>query len=519
MTPQLQQAIKLLQLSNIELAAYVEGELLNNPMLEREEGSEVNGAERPEPQTDEGFDAGDGAESAGADDGFADASAEPDALIQASGENGPQDDGNALDIEENAVWTEDGPSDAVTADGPAANDIDPGIDPGGFQGMGQASRANGDFADRDGNLEATLSDQPTLRDHLTEQLLVDIGDPRERLIGTFLIESLDESGWLSESVETVAARLGCPADWVLSVLERLQRFDPPGIFARDLKECLALQLRELDRLDPAMQAMLDNLDLLAKHDGSALLKVCGVDAEDLADMVAEIRALNPKPAQTFDHEVAQTVTPDILMRPHPDGGWTVELNPETLPRVLVNVDYYARIRNEARRKDERDYINECFQSANWLVKSLHQRATTILKVASEIVRQQESFFRHGIEHMKPLVLRDIAEEIDMHESTVSRVTTNKFMHTPRGIFELKYFFSAAIASLGGGAAHSAEAVRFRIKSLIDNEAVSEILSDDRIVEILKGDGIDIARRTVAKYREALKIPSSVQRRREKRQQL
>ena len=506
MTPQLQQAIKLLQLSNIELAAYVEGELLDNPMLEREEGGEVNGAERPEPQTEDGF---------GADDGFADANAEPDALIQASGENGPQNDGNALDIEENAVWTEDGPSDAVAADGPAANDIDPG----GFQGMGQASRTNGDFADRDGNLEATLSDQPTLRDHLTEQLLVDIGDPKDRLIGTFLIESLDESGWLSESVETAAARLGCPTDWVLSVLERLQRFDPPGIFARDLKECLALQLRELDRLDPAMQAMLDNLDLLAKHDASALLKVCGVDAEDLADMVAEIRALNPKPAQAFDHEVAQTVTPDILMRPHPDGGWTVELNPDTLPRVLVNVDYYARIRNEARRKDERDYINERFQSANWLVKSLHQRATTILKVAGEIVRQQDAFFRHGIKHMKPLVLRDIAEAIDMHESTVSRVTTNKFMHTPRGIFELKYFFSAAIASLGGGAAHSAEAVRFRIKSLIDNEAASEILSDDRIVEILKGDGIDIARRTVAKYREALKIPSSVQRRREKYQQI
>jgi RNA polymerase sigma-54 factor len=232
-------------------------------------------------------------------------------------------------------------------------------------------------------------------------------------------------------------------------------------------------------------------------------------------MVAELRSLNPKPAQAFEHEVAQTVTPDIIMRPHPDGGWTVELNPETLPRVLVNVDYFARVRRGARDRKEREYINDAFQSANWLVKSLHQRATTILKVSTEIARQQDEFFRKGIEHMKPLVLRDIAEAIEMHESTVSRVTTNKFIHTPRGLFELKYFFSAAIGDLKGGTAHSAEAVRFRIKSLIDEEDAGSVLSDDRIVEILNGEGIDIARRTVAKYREAMKIPSSVQRRRQK----
>jgi RNA polymerase sigma-54 factor len=268
-----------------------------------------------------------------------------------------------------------------------------------------------------------------------------------------------------------------------------------------------------------MEAMLDNLALLARHDKSALMKACGVDAEDVADMVAEIRALDPKPAQVFQHEVAQTVAPDILMRPHPDGGWIIELNPETLPRVLVNNDYYARVRREVRDKDDRDYINSCFQSASWLVKSLHQRATTILKVAQEIVRQQDAFFRKGIAHMRPLVLRDIAEEIEMHESTVSRVTTNKYMHTPRGLFELKFFFSAAIGSLDGQAAHSAEAVRFRIKALIEDESSAKILSDDRIVEILNVEGIDIARRTVAKYRESMKIPSSVQRRRQKNQQI
>ncbi len=515
MTPQLQQAIKLLQLSNIELSAYVEDELLQNPMLEREESS--NPGDDTAQQTADGGDAE-------ADDLF-----EPESLEHTATETMPTDGDSALDIDGESVWTEDGPGDAiadsdVAVDTTGAVDAIDTVDSSAFDsaGTGVSSSVSGgsrDFSERVGDLEATLSDAPTLRGHLTEQLLVDIADPGDRMIGVQLIETLDESGWISEPLEQIAERLSCGTDRVASVLDQLQRFDPPGLFARDLRECLALQLRDLDRLDPAMQALLDNLDLLARQDKAALLRACGVDDEDLTDMVAEIRALNPKPAQAFDQEVTMTVTPDILMRPHPDGGWAIELNPETLPRVLVNVDYFARVRNATRKKEEREYINECFQSANWLVKSLHQRATTILKVATEITRQQDAFFRKGIAHMKPLVLRDIAEEIEMHESTVSRVTTNKYMHTPRGIFELKYFFSAAIANTGGGEAHSAEAVRFRIKALIDNESVTEILSDDRIVEILKQDGVDIARRTVAKYREALKIPSSVQRRRQKRQQL
>jgi RNA polymerase sigma-54 factor len=302
-------------------------------------------------------------------------------------------------------------------------------------------------------------------------------------------------------------------------LQLLQRLDPPGIFARSLAECLALQLAERGRLDPAMQALLDRLDLLAKRDLAQLMKHCGVDAEDLKEMIAEIRALNPKPGSAFDQSLAQPVIPDILMRPQPGGDWIVELNSETLPRVLVNTRYYARVAKDARRKEEKDYLSERYQAANWLVKSLHQRATTILKVASEIVRQQDAFFRRGIQHLKPLILRDIADAISMHESTVSRVTTNKHMATPRGLYELKYFFTAAIASSGGGEAHSAESVRFRIKSLIDAETVEGVLSDDKLVEMLKAEGIDIARRTVAKYREAMKIPSSVQRRREKAVQI
>jgi RNA polymerase sigma-54 factor len=295
----------------------------------------------------------------------------------------------------------------------------------------------------------------------------------------------------------------------------LQELDPPGVFARNLPECLALQLRDCNRLDPAMQALLDNLPLLAARNFAALTRLCGVDAEDLAEMVAEIKSLDPRPGFAFDPPLAQPVVPDIIMRAQPDGSWAVELNAETLPRVLVNNRYYARVNRSALSKTERDYLIDRLQAANWLVKSLHQRAITILKVASEIVRQQDGFFRHGVPALRPLILRDIADAIGMHESTVSRVTTNKYIATPRGLFELKYFFTSAIAASRGGDAHSAEAVRFRIRSLIDGEPSEGTLSDERIVELLQEAGVDIARRTVAKYREAMRIPSSVQRRREK----
>jgi len=495
MTPQLQQAIKLLQLSSVELTAFIEEELENNPMLEREEPEAPDADTRDMADTDAADASGDGD---GADTGEMPDDGESFDMATAESVSGGED--SALDINE-SEWSDDGPTE-TPYDGLSATSL----------GSGIGSR---DPFDSEGDFESTLGESQTLREHLVEQLLVEIGDQVDRIIGITLIDTLDEAGWLTEPLHTIAANLDCPVERVETVLARLQRFEPAGLFARDLRECLALQLGDRNRLDPAMEALLDNLDLLARHDRAGLMKACGVDDEDLADMVAEIRALDPKPGLALQNEVTQTIAPDILGRPHPDGGWIVELNPETLPRVLVNNDYYARVRKEAREKDDREYINACFQSANWLVKSLHQRATTILKVAQEIVRQQDAFFRKGIAHMKPLVLRDIAEEIEMHESTVSRVTTNKYMHTPRGLFELKYFFSAAIGSLDGSAAHSAEAVRFRIKALIDDESPSKILSDDRIVEILNSEGIDIARRTVAKYRESMKIPSSVQRRRQK----
>jgi RNA polymerase sigma-54 factor len=475
MTPQLQQAIKLLQLSNLELDTFIDQELERNPLLEREDADRSDtpeAPELPEPVSSE----------------------EPmlDGQTQASAED-------SLDVDYDNLYNNDSAADSADA-----------------EAFGQWSNSGGrhDFDDGDGNFDHLVADGVSLRDHLAAQLNMDFLVPADRLIGLHLIEMLDESGYLIGDPGEVAAKLDCPLETVLGVLARVQRFDPPGIFARSLKECLGLQLAEKNRLDPAMQALLDNLELLARRDLNGLMRVCGIDAEDLTEMISEIKALDPKPALKFDTVVTQPVTPDVLMRRTSDGAWLVELNSDTLPRVLVNSRYYAKVSGAARNREEKTYLSERYQSANWLVKSLHQRATTILKVATELVRQQDAFFRLGVQHLRPLVLRDIANAIAMHESTVSRVTSNKYISTPRGIYELKYFFTQAIGSNDGGDAHSAESVRHRIKALIEAEGKA-VLSDDRLVEILKAEGIDIARRTVAKYREGMNIQSSVQRRREK----
>jgi RNA polymerase sigma-54 factor len=481
MTPQLQQAIKLLQLSNLEVAAYIEQEIEQNPLLERDDGAaegEPGGdAERPAVESD-----GNGA-------------AEPKLLDSVDG-RGADASEIPLDTDFGNVWSEEG------GDGLAFADW-----------RGNGGRA--DFDESEVGVDQTLSRAISLRDHLLAQLNVEITDPVDRIIATHLIDLLDDSGYLTGDVAQVAEALNCDVARVETTLDKLQRLDPPGAFARSLKECLALQLRERNRLDPAMAALLEHLDLLARRDIPALTRLCGVNAEDIAEMVAEIKALDPKPGLAFDPTVAHPVVPDVLMRPASGGEWIVELNQDTLPRVLVNTRYYARVNKEARSKNEKDFIVERFNAANWLVKSLHQRAQTILKVATEIVRQQDSFFRHGVQHLRPLVLRDIATAISMHESTVSRVTTNKYLAAPHGVYELKYFFTSAIAHAEGGEAHSAEAVRARIKTLIDAEPTDDVLSDDKLVDLLRRDGVDIARRTVAKYREALRIPSSVQRRRDK----
>jgi RNA polymerase sigma-54 factor len=484
MTPQLQQAIKLLQLSSIELSEYVEAELEQNPLLERDDSPPPDNSE-PAPDQLAALDPSPLAR---------------DAADHASSDTLPPESESPLDVPHDGSNTAEDGTDLGAVEAGLSN--------------WQTGKGGGDFDDLSG-LEDGLATALTLREHLLAQLMLDIIDPAERMIALHLIDLLDASGYLTSDLETLAEMLGCPQDAIECVLAKLQRFDPPGIFARSLAECLALQLRELNRLDPAMQALLDNLPKLAQRDLPGLRRLCGVDSEDLAQMIAEIRALNPKPGSSFDHEPSRPVVPDIFMRAQPTGGWIIELNSDALPRVLVNTRYYSRISRAGLSRDDREYLSEKLQSANWLVKSLHQRANTILRVATEIVRQQDAFFTEGVQALRPLILRDIAEAIGMHESTISRVTTNKYMATPRGIYELKYFFTSSIASANGGMAHSAEAVRHRIKTLIDQEAADDVLSDDKIVEILMADGVDIARRTVAKYREALRIPSSVQRRRDK----
>lgn len=311
----------------------------------------------------------------------------------------------------------------------------------------------------------------------------------------------------------IADNLGVSENRVFSVVTQLQTFEPTGVFARSLSECLTLQLRDAGALDTAMQALVDNLELLAKHDLTELMKLCEVDKEALMERIKRLKSLAPKPGLAYGGEMAAAIEPDVFIRETPQGGWAVELNSDTLPRVLVDNRYYNEIAALGGDEQTKEFMSECHANANWLVKSLDQRARTILKVASEIVKQQDGFFAYGIDHMRPLNLKTVADAIEMHESTVSRVTSNKFMSTPRGMFELKYFFGASIPSLGGGEAHSAEAVRHKIKILIDEETAESIKSDDKLVTLLRDQGIYIARRTVAKYREALGIPSSVERRR------
>jgi RNA polymerase sigma-54 factor len=484
MTPQLQQAIKLLQLSSIELSAYVDTQLQENPLLEREDGDGAAVADEPADT-----------------DAVAGTADDPVSVDRAVGAESLEFADHTLDSDVlDNLFERDSVGD-VSADGPLLATL--------------VGTRGGSFEDQDGGFAETLAGRPTLREHLAGQAAVDLADPVDRIIAMHLIDLVDEAGYLTDDLDEQAALLGCARDRLERVLSRLQRFDPPGVFARNLAECLTLQLLDRGRLDVAMRRLIGHLDLVGQRDWPALCRLCAVDSATLAAMVAEIRTLNPKPALVFDEAIAQPITPDIIVRRQTDGGWAVELNGETLPRLLVNNRYYAHVSRSTRTKADRQYINECLQSANWLVKSLHQRATTILKVATEIVRRQERFLAEGVQSLRPLILRDVAEAVGMHESTVSRVTSNKFMATPRGIFELKYFFTHAVGGGSGEAQHSAEAVRHRIRGLIDGEKPENVLSDDALVELLRRDGIEIARRTAAKYREAMGIPSSVLRRRQK----
>jgi RNA polymerase sigma-54 factor len=477
-TPQLQQAIRLLQFSNLELQAFLEKEIEQNPFVEWDESAGPGG----EP--------GDGGR-------------EPETASPAS-------------AEQSESFPPEGPQSAIPDDG----DRDPleavpdRLSPSD-EGLSMRNASGASTSVGDGWMEDYVALQPTLRDHLRDQLNLAIVTGERRLIGEDLIDQIDDAGYFTGSTAEVAERLGAPLAWVEEVLAIVQGFDPAGVGARNLAECLAIQLREQNRHDPAMAKLLANLELLAAHDLNRLRRVCEVDHEDLMEMIAEIRALNPKPGMQFSSSRVEAIVPDILVTAAADGGWQIQLNPETLPRISVNQSFYASARRGARTEKDKVYLQGCLSTANWLARSLDQRRRTMLKVAREIIRQQAAFFEHGVRGLRPLSLRDIADKIAMHESTVSRVTSNKYMQTPRGTFELKYFFTSAISSASPGESHSSESVKYRIKQLIDAESPRSVLSDDKLVEVLRDEGIEIARRTVAKYREMMRIPSSVHRRRKK----
>lgn len=483
MTPQLQQAIKLLQLSNVELAEFVEAELEKNPLLQRGEG-----------------DGGDG-------------SPEGDGENLLKRESLTLDDASGLNEAREAL---DAPSEDVFEAG-TGSDIPMPVASGPSATTDWSKAGSGKSAGEDYDFEGSVSSEMSLNQHLHSQLSLSSLNTADRLIAARLIDDTDDSGYCRADLAETAEALGADVSEVERVLLVCQGFDPTGVMARSIPECLALQLKERNRFDPAMAALLDNLDLVASHDIKRLKERCGVDQSDILEMMDELRALTPRPGASFATDTALAVAPDVFVRELPSGMFAVELNSETLPRVLMDKAYYTEVSALPMREAEKEFITDCAANATWLIKSLDQRARTILKVASEIVRQQDAFFAHGVAHLRPLNLKQVADAISMHESTVSRVTSNKYMSTPRGLFELKYFFSAAIPSTGDGEAHSAEAVRHRIKALIDRESASDVLSDDQIVEILTEYGIEIARRTVAKYRESLGIPSSVQRRRRMRQ--
>ena len=481
-TPQLQQAIKLLQLSNLELEAFVEAELERNPLLQRED-----------------------AEAGEANDALPEAAETGDRAEITFDEGGSAQAAEAVDARADDLYGDAAPgertSDRMT------DEAQPGLTDWSRAGSG------GGLPDGDGR-EQPDTREATLWEHLQAQASQAGFSPADHAIALALIDMVDEGGYLRGDLAEVADRLGVEPARVEAVLTVCHGFEPTGIMARSVPECLKLQLVERNRFDPAMAILLDNLDLLAKRDLAGLRKLCGVDGEDMAEMIAELKALTPRPGAGFGGEPAQTVVPDVHVRPDPAGGWKVELNADTLPRLIMDKRYHGVVAAGARSETEKTFVADCAAQASWLVKSLDQRAKTILKVASEIVRQQDAFLAFGVEFLRPLTLKNVADAIEMHESTVSRVTSNKYVSTPRGVFELKFFFTAAIQSSDGGALHSAEAVRHRIRTMIDGEGRDgDVLSDDRIVELLKEAGIDIARRTVAKYREALRIPSSVQRKR------
>ena len=513
MTPQLQQAIKLLALSNLEVEAFIGEALDANPLLDISEAPAETGISTSAEDTDRRR-----------------THLETSPIDQLVGEGRGAED-RPLDIDPAALDRDhDTGAGGTGAGGTGAGDMGAGDAASGDWGDGEPRSASADSGDWSaGGSGGGDADAPGIDTHgsgaasLAEHLHAQIGatsrDAQLVFIARWLIDQLDDAGYLIQPLIEAADLLGVPIDRALAALALVHALDPTGVGARDLGECLALQAKEADRYDPCMARMLDNLDLIARGDLARLKRICGVDDEDFADMLTELRGYDPKPGLRFGGGTADTIIPDILVTQAvlKDGerGWDIAINQATLPRLIINRSYYIEMRGSCVAKEARAWLGEKLADANWLLKALDQRQKTILKVAAEIVKQQDGFFRHGVSHLRPLTLRTVAETVSLHESTISRVTSNKYLACARGTFELKFFFTSGVASADGEGAVSAEAVKDAIRRLIGAEAAGAVLSDDTLVDLLRDKGFDLARRTVAKYREAIGLGSSIQRRRQK----
>lgn len=459
MTPQLQQAIRLLQLSTLELQQELQQALESNPLLEQIDTHEE--IDTRETQDSETLDTADALEQ----------KEMPEEL--------------PLDASWDTIYT-----------------------------AGTPSGTSGDYIDDELPVYQGETTQ-TLQDYLMWQVELTPFSDTDRAIATSIVDAVDETGYLTVPLEDILESIGdeeIDIDEVEAVLKRIQRFDPVGVAAKDLRDCLLIQLSQFDKTTPWLEEarliISDHLDLLANHDFRTLMRVTRLKEDVLKEAVNLIQSLDPRPGQSIQTGEPEYVIPDVLVRKH-NGHWTVELNSDSIPRLQIN-QHYASMCNNARNDGDNQFIRSNLQDAKWLIKSLESRNDTLLRVSRCIVEQQQAFFEQGEEYMKPMVLADIAQAVEMHESTISRVTTQKYLHSPRGIFELKYFFSSHVNTEGGGEA-SSTAIRALVKKLIAAENPAKPLSDSKLTSLLSEQGIMVARRTVAKYRESLSIPPSNQR--------
>ena len=465
MTPQLQQAIKLLQLTNIELAEYVENAKLENPFIK--EDLNIKKMETNEQKTS--------------------------------------------DVLENTKQNEDPLK--INSDLEMNNSFDTHISERSFEKNNTTIKNN--FENKNTFLseviENTVSNKISLKEHLTNQITLSF-EKKDQSVAISLIDYLHPSGWLIHPVEEIAEELNKPMNYIEEIIQQLQCLEPIGIFAKNLSECLKIQLKEKGILNKTYQVLIDNLTLITKGKIKTLTKLCEIENDKIIQMVNIIKTLNPKPAENFNDEPLRISEPDIIVT-KTNKGWKIDLNRSTLPTIDLDEDYISEISNLNLGEDDNDFTANKIGEAKWLQKAVDQRNKTILKVASVILQKQIGFFKHGLSHMKPLILKDVADAIGMHESTVSRVTNSKLILTDWGLLSLKEFFSASIPSSEESDKHAASAVREALKKLISTEVSSKPLSDEKIADVLSNQGIDVARRTVAKYRDMLSIPSSAERKR------